>query len=102
MKTATISILLFLCILFILGCEKNPAKSRVDEYADTMVSTYKGTKEKGKHVNIQSMQNAIQMYHAIHNRYPATIEDVAALMDKPIDTSSYEYNPGTGEIRLKK
>jgi hypothetical protein len=92
---------LLLVILFIavfLSCEKNP----VEEYGDAVVNTYQGTKQKGKHLTLTGLQNAIQLYRTANGRYPKDIEEVAGLMDSPIDFSLYDYNPQTGQISMKE
>jgi hypothetical protein len=95
-KCCCISLFLFCAVLF--SCEKNP----VEEYGDAVVDTYQGTKQKGKHITLISIQSAIQMYRTAYGKYPDNIEEISGLMDSPLDNSLYEYNPRTGKIKLKE
>jgi hypothetical protein len=89
---------LFLLIIFIISCEKTP----VGEYSDTMINIYQGTKETGKQITLKNIQDTIKMYYIENGAYPKDFEEVKSLMDSPIDSEIYVYNPETGEITLKK
>jgi len=93
----TITILIFLLVSF--ACQgRNP----LEEAGDALLDTYEGSKIQAQQTTLKSVQDAVKMYHAQHGRYPESLDEIASLMDTPIDIDMYEYNPEDGKVRLKR
>ncbi len=95
-------ILVALSLLFaqsMFGCEqKNP----VSEYGDALISSYEKGKKGGEEANLKNIRDAIQAYNAANGKYPETTKEIEGMMGSPINFDLYQYNPETGEIKLKK
>lgn|SRR5574337_32000 len=83
-------------LLMLASCteEKNPAQ----QYGNTMVETYKNTKKFDNKLNVQQVQKSIQEFYATNNRYPASLEELAAFNGMALKNENYDYNPATGTI----
>jgi len=94
-----IAIIFLMLSLLPFSCKgKNP----VEEAGDALIDVYEGSKVESQQATLKSIQNAINIYHAQHGRYPESLDEIASLMDTPIDIDMYEYNPENGKVRLKR
>lgn len=80
------------------GCEEE--KATTSHYADTLISVHERGKAVADRTTLKGIQDAIRAYHASNGEYPASLDDLPQLMSSPIDTSLYNYDPGTGTITL--
>lgn len=93
-------VLLITAISFMLvSCseEKNP----VAKVGGTVVNTYKRGQQAGETANLDAVRKTVQAYHAANDKYPETLDEIKGMMGSEIDTSKYNYDPQTGEVRLK-
>lgn len=91
------SLLLFTQAMF--GCEqKNPAS----QYGDSLISAYEQGKKGGEEAHLKNIRDAIQAYHAANGKYPQTTKEIENIMGSQVNFDLYQYNPETGEIKLKK
>ncbi len=95
-------ILLALSLLFtqlMFGCEqKNP----VSEYGNSLISAYEKGKKGGEEANLKNVRDAIRAYHAANGKYPETTKEIEDIMGSQVNFDLYQYNPETGDIKLKK
>ncbi len=98
MKTLLFAVPVLFTVL-IVSCEQktNP----VAEYGEKQVDSYLGSKKAAEEIKFKNIQTAIQMYRSANDEYPKTLKDIEGIMDSPIDTDLYQYNPENGELRLK-
>ena len=83
----------------IISCEqKNP----ISEYGNALISSYEQGKKAGEEANLKNIRDAIQAYHAANGKYPETLKEIEGMMGSPINFDLYQYNPETGEIKLKE
>lgn len=107
MRVKHVLIILFL-ISFILSCKevpKTPVKEKpknpVAEYGDAMINAYQKGQDAGKTGNLFAVKQALQAYHAAHDRYPQNLDELEDLIGTEIDASLYDYDPRTGRVALK-
>ncbi len=98
MKTLLFAVLVLLTVLTV-SCEQetNP----VAEYGDKLIGSYERSKKVADEATFQNIQRAVKMYRYANGEYPKTLKDIEAIMDSPIDTELYQYNPENGQLRLK-
>ncbi len=89
---AAISLLLVSC-----SEEKNP----VAQAGGTLINTYKRGQQAGETANLDAVKKTVQAYQAANDRYPETLDEIKGMIRSEIDTSKYDYDPQTGEVRLK-
>ncbi len=83
----------------VAGCEqKNP----LSEYGDALISSYEKGKKGGEDANLKNIRDAVQAYHAANGKYPESLKEVESMMGSPVNPDLYQYNPETGEIKLKE
>lgn len=87
-------------LALIAACDEKP-KNPVSEYGDAMLDAYKKGQQAGEAANLDVIKKTIQAYYAANEKYPVSLDEIAGLIGKPIDTSKYDYNPQTGNVNLK-
>ena len=92
---------LALCAFLAIACDEKP-KNPVSEYGDALIGSYKSSQKAGEEANLDAVKKALQAYRAANDKYPSVLEDVGDLIGGKVDFSKYDYNPGTGEVSLKK
>jgi hypothetical protein len=84
----------------IAACDEKP-RNPVSEYGNTMIDSYKKAQAVKETADLDAIRKTIQAYHALNDKYPQSLDEVAGLIGKPLDTAKYEYNPQTGIVSLK-
>jgi len=74
----------------------------VSEYGKNMTTAYTQGKQAGTTGNLSAVKKTIEAYHASHDRYPESLEEIRHMFGSPIDLSIYDYDPDTGQVSLKK
>lgn len=92
--------LVLVSLSFLASCDEKP-KNPVSEYGDAMIDSYKKGQQAGETANLDAVKKAVQAYYAANEKYPASLDEIAGLIGKPLDTAKYEYNPQTGTVNLK-
>ncbi len=85
---------------FVVACQDKP-KNPVAVYGDTMINSYEKGKKAGETGNLDALRKAIATYHALHDAYPQTLDDVKPLVGSEMDLTLYDYDPQRGTIGLK-
>jgi len=119
--------LLFLVIaslFFVFACDKQPESTEpeqqapvseqetkdfaeenenlVAEYGETMITAYTKGKQAGITGNLSAVKKTIEAFHATHERYPESLDEIKHMFGSRIDLSIYDYDPSTGKVSLKK
>ena len=89
---------LILSAFLIVSCEQ---KNSLEESGNALVNSYEKSKKAGEDATLKNIQSAIQIYRATNGEYPNSLKDIENLMRSQIDSNLYQYNPETGEIKLK-
>jgi len=87
-------------LTFIPACEEKP-KNSLAEYGDSMINAYQKGKQAGEDGNLDAVRKAIQTYHAAHDTYPLSMEEVKPLINSELDFSKYDYHPQSGTVSPK-
>ena len=85
--------------LMALGC--SDSSNPVAQYGDAMTSAYSKGKAIGPVADLNSVKMTIAAYYASNEKYPASLEEVSALMRTPLPPDMYSYDPSTGVVSLK-
>ncbi|MBI4683854.1 MAG: hypothetical protein HY755_01500 [Nitrospirae bacterium] len=93
--------LLFAPIFFFLISACDQPKNPVAEYGDAMINSYQKGKQAGETGNLDAVKKAVQAYHAANDKYPQSLEEIKGMIGSEMDISKYDYDPQTGEVRLK-
>lgn len=110
MKTVMLSIF----VLLLPGCgEKGPASSNqgnssgnpVTAPVDYLGAVNKAQKSANKAIDLAGLKQAIQLYHAQEDRYPANLQELVTAKYIPEIPpapagSRLSYDPATGEVRF--
>jgi hypothetical protein len=116
--------LIILTLFFVYACDKQPEttiseqqapvaeedtkdlaeedENFVAEYGKTMITSYTKGKQAGKTGNLSAVKKTIAAFHATHERYPESLDEIKPMFGSPMDLSIYDYDPSTGEVSLKK
>ena len=108
--TKQIACLAISALIFVFACTKNSENASseqsfvnpVSQYGESMISAYSKGKQAGVTGNLDSVKKTIKAYHAIHDRYPESLDEIKPMFGSPIDLSIYDYDPDTGNVSLKK
>lgn len=99
-KTTVCRIVMISCLTLngIISCQdmEHPAA----DYGDGLVSIHEGSRITAGQATLKSLRDAIRVYYLSNNAYPASIEEIQDLVDSPIDTGLYEYDPSNGKITM--
>ncbi len=105
MKHALIILFLFSVLV---SCKEAPRErieekpnNPVAEYGNAMINAYQQGQKAGKTGNLFAVKQAVQAYHAAHDRYPQNLDELKDLIGSEIDTSLYVYDPQTGKVALR-
>jgi hypothetical protein len=85
--------------LVALGCSQS--NNPVEQYGGMLTTSYSQGKVAGQVADLNAVKVTIASYYASNERYPASLEEVSALMRVPLPPDRYDYNPATGIISLK-
>lgn len=85
---------------FAFACKEKP-KNPVAEYGDVMMNSYEKGKQAGEIANLDAVRKAVQAFHAAHDKYPATLDEISPMIGSDLDFSKYDYNPETGAVAVK-
>ncbi len=88
-------------VLLVISCDQKP-KNPVLEYGDTLIDAYKRAGQTAETGNLDAVRKAVAAYHATHDKYPESLDEVKDLISSPIDLSKYDYNPESGSVSLKR
>ena len=77
-------------------------KNPISEYRESMISAYTQGKQAGKTGNLSAIRKTVKAFHATHERYPYSLDEIRPMFGSPIDLSIYDYDPSTGKVSLKK
>jgi len=127
MRECNKKLLVFLIIsalIFVFACDKQPEstvpeeqapvseqgpkdfveenENLVEEYGETMITAYTKGKQGGITGNLSAVQKTVEAFHATHERYPESLDEIKPMFGKPIDLSIYDYDPSNGKVSLKK
>jgi len=93
---------LFIVVIlsFVIACNEKP-KNPIAEYGDAMIDSYKRGQAAGEAANLDAIRKTIRTYYVENERYPESLDEIAASMSTKIDTSKYDYNPQTGMVSIK-
>jgi hypothetical protein len=109
--------LIIAAIIFVFACDQQtkntlPEQSSpvaeqesgnpVSQYGESMISAYTKGKQAGIMGNLDAVRKTIKAYHASHDKYPESLDEIKHMFGSPIDLSIYDYDPDTGEVSLKK
>ena len=102
--------MIIFALMFVFACEKKPENAAseqgfvnpIAQYGESMVTVYKKGKQAGVTGNLDAVKKTIEAYHAMHDRYPESLDEIEHMFGSPIDLSIYDYDPDTGEVALKK
>lgn len=95
-------IVLFSFLMFVVtalsGCDEktNP----VSKVGDSLVGAYERSSAGADQATLNGIRDAIRAYYITHRGYPASLDEIQDLMNSPIDSSRYAYDPDTGMIDL--
>jgi hypothetical protein len=127
MKECNRKLIVFLIIstfIFVFACDKQPEstvpeqqapvsekgpedfveenENLIEEYGETMITAYTKGKQGGITGNLSAVQKTVEAFHATHERYPESLDEIKPMFGNPIDLSIYDYDPSTGAVSLKK
>ena len=127
MKGCNEKLIVFLIIstlIFVFACNKQPEspvpeqqapvsekgpedfveenENLVEQYGETMITAYTKGKQGGITGNLSAVQKTVEAFHATHERYPESLDEIKPMFGKPMDLSIYDYDPNTGKVSLKK
>jgi hypothetical protein len=88
--------LFVISIAFVFSCKEDPIREYGDEVIDAMDRS-QGTVDIA---NMKSLQNAVRMYRMENNSYPESLEEVADILNSPVDLNRFHYDPDTGKVTL--
>ncbi|RJQ41071.1 MAG: hypothetical protein C4550_02355 [Nitrospiraceae bacterium] len=93
--------LVLVSLPLLASCDEK-SKNPVSEYGDAMIDAYKKGQAVKETADLDAIRKTIQVYYAENGKYPASLDEIANLIGKPLDTAKYDYNPQTGKVSLKK
>jgi len=120
MKGWNKKLILFLIIsasIFVFACDQQPEitvseqpppvsegdnDDLVSEYGKPMISAYTQGKQAGKTGNLSAVKKTIEAYHATYDKYPESLDEIKHMFSSPIDLSTYDYDPDTGRVSIRK
>ena len=127
MKECNKKLIVFLVVaslFFVFACDKQPEstvpeqqapvseeetkdfaeenENIIEEYGETMITAYTKGKQAGKTGNLSAVKKTIAAFHATHERYPESLDEIKHMFGSPIDLTIYDYDPSTGKVSLKK
>lgn len=120
MKNRVIKLILFLIIpalIIVSACDQKTKNTESDqpppvpeqesenpisEYGKSMINAYTQGKQAGKTGNLSAVKKTIEAYHATHDRYPESLDEIKPMFGSPIDLSVYDYDPDTGRVSLRE
>jgi hypothetical protein len=80
------------------GCgERKPKEENI---RDVVEAQQRARRVKAQ-ADMQAIRSEVQAYAAEHGGFPERLEALAFVRDQHIDASLYEYDPATGEVRLR-
>lgn len=85
---------------FVVACQDKP-KNPVAVYGDAMIDSYEKGKKGGETGNLDALRKAVAAYHAVHDAYPLTLDEVMPLVGSKMDLTLYDYDSQTGTVGLK-
>ena len=85
--------------LLLAGCgEHGPKKENVREVVEAQDRARKVKAQ----ADLQVINTALQEYYASNGRFPDRLEALPFIQDRHIDTSLYDYDPSSGQARLRE
>jgi competence protein ComGC len=94
--------LLVLSMFVMFACDEKP-KNPIAEYGNALIDSYKKGQMAGEEANLNAVKKSIEAYHATHDKYPQSLDEIKDLFgSNEIDLSKYDYNPNNGMVSLKK
>ena len=88
-------------LLFVVPACKEKPKNPVSEYGDALINSYKGAQSAADQANLDSLKTAVKAYRTTNESYPKSLQEVADMLNSPIDLTKYDYDPATGTVTLK-
>jgi hypothetical protein len=86
-------------IILSSGCDQKPETA--GQYGKALLDSKTRAEDAAVKANLDALQKAIQAYRAANDKFPQSLQDVAPLIGSAMDLSKYDYDPQTGEVRLK-
>lgn len=96
-----VSSLCLLILVLLSACDKEK-DNPVSQYGDALIGAHQSSRETAETATLASMQESIRLYFAANGRYPGSLSEIEDLVDAPIDSQKYEYDPRTGTLRAKE
>jgi hypothetical protein len=90
-------LLVCLAALFFIGCDRGP----VEEVADEMLASCEISRTAADEASLRAIQQYIQSYRAMNDRYPESIEELESALGTGYDLEPYDYDPGSGTLTLR-
>ena len=89
---------LILIISVVAGCDEK--SNPVSQVGDSLIGAYQRSSSGADQATLNGIRDAIKAYYVTHGTYPASLDEIQDLMNSPIDTSLYTYDPDSGKIDL--
>jgi len=70
--------------------------------AEQVLGAQERTKAVRAQADLQAIRTALQTYQLDNGRFPDRLEALPLVQDLRIDTSWYDYDPGTGQVRMRE
>ena len=95
----SIIIIVLIASAFFVSCKEEPSKPLQEIGNAVVLDPLKTSKTVENIANIEEIRRTINEYYNLNGKYPADISVIEAQMTKKFDSSKYDYNGQTGEIR---